>query len=66
LLSKLDNIYDLVNGFNVTEDDSHIMRLKRTLVLTWACGQGHEQCNNEADKLFQEWKLQIGADENNP
>ncbi|KAF4524597.1 hypothetical protein B566_EDAN008552, partial [Ephemera danica] len=43
MLSKMGLIYDVVNGFTLTDDDSHIMNLKRSLVLKWACEYGHRE-----------------------
>lgn len=62
----LSPAYDIVNGFTVTEDDSHVMRYKRTLILNWACEQGLTECNDEAVALFADWMNQEDPDAHNP
>ena len=63
MLEKLAPPFDLVNGFLVTEDDSHIMRYKRSLILKWSCDLGHPDCNDEAARLFNMWYEQNGHEE---
>jgi hypothetical protein len=66
MLSKMGLIYDLVNGFTLTDDDSHIMNQKRTLILKWACEYGHEECSTEAVALFKDWQSKTNPDTENP
>jgi aminopeptidase N len=42
------------------------MRLKRSVVMNWACKLGHEECNNEAKAMFLKWKTSENPEENNP
>jgi hypothetical protein len=62
---KMDAVYDSV-GVQVSQDDIHIKRWKRILVIEWACRFGHVQCNEDASQLFAEWKAKVEPDNDNP
>lgn len=66
VLDKIGAVYEDVGGVSVGEDDAHMLSVKRSLVLRWACQLGHQTCNGDATVLFQLWKQEPYPDKVNP
>jgi hypothetical protein len=55
----------MMNGISESSDDSHILKLKRTVIAPWACNMGHIECNTDATASFKQWTEQSEPDLNN-
>jgi len=66
LLTKLRPLYSALNGYQISESDGHVVKLKRALILQWACNLGHDECRSDAASHFQEWKGRSSPDFQNP
>ncbi|XP_059490156.1 uncharacterized protein LOC132205229 [Neocloeon triangulifer] len=56
LSSRMEHLYEHVNGFNQTDADKHVLRLQRGTVLSWLCSIGNDRCNQDGFELFSQWK----------
>lgn len=55
-MSRMQHLYDHVSGFNVSDSDSHTLRLLRGDVLSWMCSMGDKRCNEDGFSHFNNWK----------
>ncbi|XP_076648371.1 putative aminopeptidase-2 isoform X2 [Halictus rubicundus] len=63
ILHLTSNMYKSL-GFKDASDDSHLRKLSRELILTWACKMEGEECVKEAKQLYIE--LQTNETDGNP
>ncbi|XP_071443368.1 uncharacterized protein [Hetaerina americana] len=55
MLSLMSNHYHKVN-FTEYSQDGHVIHLSRSMILPWACKYQLQECVEEAQKIFKEWK----------
>jgi len=55
VLSLLSKIYDKV-GFNDRDDDTHLDKLNREIILQWACKLNKPECIKKSVDLFATWR----------
>lgn len=63
-MSRMNHLYDHVNGFIASDSDSHTLRLLRDDVLSWMCSMGDKMCNEDGFSLFNQWKQSNETDPN--
>lgn len=58
VLNLLSNMYKKV-GFNDREDDEHLDKLNREMILQWTCKLNQEECVKTSQNLFAAWRKNI-------
>jgi hypothetical protein len=54
---KLVTIYEVCGGVkDVLDSEAHVDKIRRQLIIEWACRVGHGKCNEEAKGLYNDWK----------